>query len=192
MIDALAAITGPAHVLTGADAAPYALDWAGDTQGTPRAVVRPASTAEVAAIVTLANASGTAIVPMSGNTGLAGGTSAEGAIVMSMARMNAIREIRPAARTITVEAGVILSAVHDAVAPNDLIFPLFFGARGSAMIGGALSTNAGGYNVLRYGNTRDLCLGIEAVLPTGEVVDLMRQLHKDNSGYDLRHLLIGA
>ena len=107
-------------------------------------------------------------------------------------RMSAIREIRPEARVAVVEAGAILSMIHDAADTHDLIFPLTFGARGSAMIGGALSTNAGGSNVLRYGNTRDLCLGLEVVLPTGEVMDLMSELHKDNSGYDLRHLMIGA
>ncbi len=192
MIESLAAITGSAHILTGADAAPYSVDWEGTPQGDPIAVVRPANTAEVAEILRLANDTRTPVVPISGNTGLAGGTAAEGSILLSMARMNAIRTIRPAARTVVVEAGAILSKIHDAVAEHGLIFPLLFGARGTAMIGGALSTNAGGSNVLRYGNTRDLCLGIEAVLPTGEVVDLMHQLHKDNSGYDLRHLLIGA
>ncbi|WP_272008359.1 FAD-binding oxidoreductase [Roseovarius sp. ZX-A-9] len=192
LIEALAGITGPAHVLTGADAAPYTVDWEDTPQGDPIAVVRPANTAEVSAILRLANETHTPVVPISGNTSLAGGTAADGAILLSMARMNAIRDIRPSARTAVVEAGAILSSIHDAVAEHGLVFPLFFGARGSAMIGGALSTNAGGSNVVRYGNTRDLCLGIEAVLPSGEVVDLMRQLHKDNSGYDLRHLLIGA
>ncbi|UXX82464.1 FAD-binding oxidoreductase [Roseovarius pelagicus] len=192
IVDALASIVGTAHVLTGADAAPYAVDWEERPQGEPIAVARPGTTAEVAAIMRLANETRTPVVPISGNTSLAGGTAAKGAILLSMARMNAIRDIHPSARTAVVEAGAILSSIHDAVAEHGLIFPLFFGARGSAMIGGALSTNAGGSNVVRYGNTRDLCLGIEAVLPTGEVVDLMRKLHKDNSGYDLRHLLIGA
>ncbi|RKF16342.1 FAD-binding oxidoreductase [Roseovarius spongiae] len=192
MLDALTAIAGPANVLTGADMGSYVCDWADRPQGAPLAVVRPADTDQVAAILRLANETGTPVVPISGNTGLAGGTQADGAILLSMGRMNAIRAINPAARTAVVEAGAIIADIHEAVAEHDLIFPLFFGARGSALIGGALSTNAGGSNVLRYGNTRDLCLGIEAVLPTGEVVDLMRQLHKDNSGYDLRHLLIGA
>jgi FAD/FMN-containing dehydrogenase len=106
--------------------------------------------------------------------------------------MNRIREIRPAARIAIVEAGVVLAALHAAAEAEGLKFPVTFGARGSAMIGGILSTNAGGSNVLRYGNTRALCLGLEAVLPGGEVLDLMTELHKDNSGYDLRDLLIGA
>ncbi len=192
MLDKLREILGAANVLTGADMDAYARDWSGAPQGTPLAVLRPGSTADVSAILKLANETGTPVVPISGNTGLTGATAAEGAWLVSLGRMNRIREIRPSSRLAIVEAGAILANIHDAVAEHGLIFPLFFGARGSAMIGGALSTNAGGSNVLRYGNTRDLCLGIEAVLPTGEVVDLMRQLHKDNSGYDLRHLLIGA
>lgn len=192
MLDRIREIIGEAHVLTGAEMDSYARDWSGNPQGTPLAVLRPGSTQEISAIVKLANETGTPIVPIAGNTGLTGATSAEGALLLSVGRMNKIREIRPSGRIAIVEAGAILADIHDAVAEHDLIFPLFFGARGSAMIGGALSTNAGGSNVLRYGNTRDLCLGIEAVLPTGEIVDLMRELHKDNSGYDLRHLLIGA
>lgn len=192
MLDRLRALLGPPHVLTGQDAQPYALDWAGEDQGAPLAVLRPGSTAEVSAILKLANNTRTPVVPAAGRTGLTGGTAAPGALLLSLERMKAIREIRPAARVAIVEAGAVLATVHEAVEAHDLIFPLFFGARGSAMIGGVLSTNAGGSNVLRYGNMRDLCLGLEAVLPTGEVVNLMSQLHKDNSGYDLKHLLIGA
>ncbi|WP_281966685.1 FAD-binding oxidoreductase [Roseovarius nanhaiticus] len=192
MLERLREIVGTAHVLTGADMAGYDADWSGHKRGTPLAVVRPGSTQEVAAIVKLANETGTPIVPQAGNTGLTDATEAGGAILLSVGRMNRIREVRASSRIAIVEAGAILSSIHNAVAEHGLIFPLFFGARGSAMIGGALSTNAGGSNVLRYGNTRDLCLGIEAVMPNGDIVDLMRQLHKDNSGYDLRHLLIGA
>ena len=192
MLDRLRALLGPPHVLTGQDAQPYALDWAGEDQGAPLAVLRPGSIAEVSAILKLANDTRTPVVPVAGRTGLTGGTAAPGALLLSLERMKAIREIRPAARVAIVEAGAVLATVHEAVEAHDLIFPLFFGARGSAMIGGVLSTNAGGSNVLRYGNMRDLCLGLEAVLPTGEVVNLMSQLHKDNSGYDLKHLLIGA
>jgi FAD/FMN-containing dehydrogenase len=170
----------------------WSRDWTGVYTWDPLAVVRPGSTAEVSAILRLANETGTKIVPVSGNTGLAGGTRADGAIMLSLDRMNRIREIRATARIAIVEAGVILSSLHDAVDAEGLIFPLTFGARGSTMVGGFLSTNAGGSNVLRYGNTRDLCLGLEVVLPTGEVMDLMSELHKDNSGYNLRHLLIGA
>lgn len=192
LIETLSGITGAAHVLTGADTARYGTDWTGATSCMPLAVVRPASTAEVSAIVRAAMAADTPIVPVSGNTGLAGGTFAQGALMISLERMAAIEAINPAARTATVQAGVVLSRIHEAVAGHGLTFPLSFGARGSAMIGGALSTNAGGSNVLRYGATRGLCLGLEAVLPSGEVLNLMGQLHKDNSGYDLKDLLIGA
>ena len=183
---------GPAHVLTGADADPWRRDWTGRYASAPLAVLRPGSTAEVAAVMAIAHATRTPVVPVSGNTGLNGGTQADGALVLSLDRMNRIRAIRPEARVAVVEAGVILTALHDAAAAHDLIFPLTFGARGSAMIGGVLSTNAGGSNVVRYGNTRDLCLGLEVVTADGQVMDLMTELHKDNSGLALRHLMIGA
>ncbi|MEM7473063.1 MAG: FAD-binding oxidoreductase [Pseudomonadota bacterium] len=186
------AIVGDAHVLTGADAAPYGRDWTGKYVSTPACVVRPANTREVSEIVKACASARVPIVPVSGNTGLAGGTYADGAVMISLARMNAIRDIRPEARVAVVEAGAILSNIHDACDAHDLVFPLTFGARGSAMIGGALSTNAGGSNVVRYGNTRELCLGLEVVLPDGRVMDLMSELRKDNSGYDLRQLMIGA
>ncbi len=192
ILDGLRAITGPGYVSTGKDMQAWTHDWMDIYHWVPLAVARPANTAEVSAIVKLANATATPVVPVSGNTGLTGGTSAEGAIMISLDRMSAIREIKPEARVAIVEAGAILSAIHDAADAHDLIFPLTFGARGSARIGGALSTNAGGSNVLRYGSTRDLCLGLEVVLPNGDVMDLMSELHKDNSGYDLRHLMIGA
>lgn len=192
MIEQLAAIVGADYVATGADMDKWSRDWMGTYHYTPLAVVRPATTEQVAAIVRWANGAGAAVVPVAGNTGLVGGASAEGAVMLSLDRMNKIRDIRPDAKIAIVEAGVILSSLHEAVDAHDMIFPLTFGAKGSAMIGGCLSTNAGGSNVLRYGNTRDLVLGIEAVLPTGEVVDLMSELHKDNSGYNLKHLLIGA
>ena len=192
LIAQLGDLIGAQYVLTGDATDAYACDWADVHQGRPLAVVRPADTAQVSAIVMLANETGTPVVPYSGNTGLAGGTAARGAILMSLDRMSAIREVRADARVAVVEAGAILATIQDAAEAHDLIFPLFFGARGSAMIGGALSTNAGGSNVLRYGNARDLCLGLEAVLPTGQIVDVMSQLHKDNSGYNLKHLLIGA
>lgn len=192
ILDALAAIAGPAHVLTGIDAAPFSQDWSGQVRWRPLAVVRPADTAQIAAVVRLANATGTPVVPVSGNTGLTKGTEATGAIMLSLARLAKIRQINPAARTAHVEAGVILSRLHDAAGEHGLVFPLSFGARGSAMIGGCLSTNAGGSNVVRYGSARALCLGIEAVTPTGEVMNAMSALYKDNSGYDLRDLMIGA
>lgn len=188
----LAGIVGAKHVLNEKKGGKYGSDWTHKFEFTPLAVVRPANAKEVSEILKLANAENVAVVPMSGNTGLAGGTYADQAIVLLLERMNQIREIRPASRIAIVEAGVILSELHSAVAAHDLIFPMTFGAKGSAMIGGMLSTNAGGSNVLKYGNTRDLCLGLEVVLPTGEIMNVMSELHKDNSGYNLKHLMIGA
>jgi len=188
----LSKIIGPEHVLEGPDTTRYAHDATGEYNATPIAVARPADTGQVSAIVRLANEANTPIVPVSGNTGLVGGTYAKGAILISLERLNTIYEIRPDARIAIVGAGTIIASVQDAVEDHNLIFPLLFGARGSAMIGGALSTNAGGSNVLRYGNTRALCLGVEVVTPTGEVMNLMSELHKDNSGYDLKYLFVGA
>ena len=188
----LAAIVGPAHVLTGADTDKWSSDWTGTFTATPMAVVRPADTPQVSAIMKWAHATGTAVVPVSGNTGLTGGAMADGALVLSLDRLNQITEIDVAGRTAQVGAGVILASLHDAVDAHDLIFPLTFGARGSAMIGGVLSTNAGGSNVLRYGNTRDLVMGIEVVMADGQIMDLMGALHKDNSGLNLKQLMIGA
>ena len=190
--DQLKQIVGADYVVADDQLAPWSRDWSGTYQYTPLAVVRPANTEQVSQILRLANDTGTAVVPVSGNTGLAGGAEAEGSIQLSLDRMNRIREIRPEARLAIVEAGVVMSTLHEAATVDDLIFPLTFGARGSAMIGGNLATNAGGSNVLRYGNARDLCLGLEVVLPSGEVMDLMSELHKDNSGYNLKHLMIGA
>lgn len=192
LIPALKSLLGDAQVLTGPDMARYARDWMGNYQGTPLAVARPATTAEVAATVKLAAEHGIPVIPISGNTGLTGATYTEGGLLLSTERLNRIRDIRPASRIAIVEAGVILSKLHDAADAHGLYFPLWFGARGSAMIGGVLSTNAGGSNVLRYGSTRALCLGLEVVLPDGRVLDLMSELHKDNSGYDLKNLFIGA
>jgi FAD/FMN-containing dehydrogenase len=188
----LAGVVGAANVLMGADCGRYAVDWMKKYEGAPLAVVRPASTAEVAACVRLAAAAGVPVVPVSGNTGLVGGTMTTGGVMISLERMNRIRELRSDARLVIAEAGVVLSRLHEAAEAQGLYFPLWFGARGSAMLGGALSTNAGGSNVLRYGSTRGLCLGVEVVLADGRVLDLMSELHKDNSGYDLKDLFIGA
>lgn len=188
----LQSIVGESQVLTGTEAEAYGKDWTGKYVSSPLCVVRPANTAEVSAVVKACAEQGVPIVPVSGNTGLAGGAHAEKQVMLSLSRLNRIREIRPDARTAIVDAGVVLSKLHDAVDEHGLVFPLVFGARGSAMIGGVLSTNAGGSNVLRYGNTRALCLGLEIVLPDGRIMDLMSELHKDNSGYDLKHLMIGA
>lgn len=186
------AIIGDMQVLTGPDAAHYGIDFMRKYEAQPLCVLRPGSTAEVAALMRLAEATATPIVPISGNTGLAGGAYAPGAALLSLERMNRIREIRPASRIAVVEAGVVLAILHAAAAEHRLTFPLTFGAKGSAMIGGNLATNAGGSNVVRYGNARALCLGLEVVLPGGEVVDLMSELHKDNTGYDLKDLFIGS
>lgn len=192
VLDQMRAAIGNAYVLTAEDTTKWRSDWTGDYTLNPAAVLRPGSTADVAAVLKIANYSGTPIVPVSGNTGLTGATSNDGALMLSVDRLNKVRSIDPEGRSITVEAGVILSAIHDAADEHNLIFPLTFGARGTAMIGGALSTNAGGSNVLRYGNARDLCMGVEVVLPDGRVMDLMSALHKDNSGLNLRNLVIGA
>ena len=192
LLDDLRTDLGPDHILTGEAAAPFATDWTKAYRGAPLAVARPGSTAEVAAVLRRAHATGTPVVPVAGNTGLAGGTMAEGAVMLSLARMNRIRELRPEGRVAVVEAGVVLGALHEAVEAEDLVFPLTFGAKGSAMIGGVLSTNAGGSNVLRYGGLRSMCLGLEAVLADGRVLDLQSAVHKDNTGYALKDLLIGA
>lgn len=192
LIAELTARFGAGHVLTGADMARYVSDWTGKYTAAPLAVVRPGSTAEVAETLRLAARHGVPVVPVGGGTGLVGGSMTMGGLMLSLERMNRIRELRPEARLAVVEAGVVLSRLHDAADAAGLNFPLWFGARGSAMIGGVLSTNAGGSNVLRFGSTRALCLGLEVVLADGRVLNLMSELHKDNSGYDLKSLFIGA
>ena len=179
-------------MLTGSDLARYKGDWSGHYAPNPCAVARPANTAEVSAVIRCAAHHGVAVIPVSGLTGLVGGAMTEGGLMVSLERLNRIREIRPATRIAVVEAGVVLQSLHDAAEAQGLYFPLWFGARGSAMIGGVLSTNAGGSNVVRYGSTRALCLGLEVVLPDGRILNLMSELHKNNSGYDLRQMFIGA
>ncbi|MCX7286383.1 MAG: FAD-binding oxidoreductase [Rhodobacterales bacterium] len=192
LIDDLVEAVGRGNVVAGPDTDRYAHDWMGKYHGSPSAVVRPGSTAEVAACLRVAAAHAIAVVPISGNTGLVGGTMTEGGLMISLERMNRIRTVKRDARLVVAEAGVILSRLHDAAEAEGLYFPLWFGARGSAMLGGVLSTNAGGSNVLRYGSTRSLCLGLEVVLADGRVLDLMSELYKDNSGYDLKQMFIGA
>ncbi|MET4104561.1 FAD/FMN-containing dehydrogenase [Roseovarius sp. MBR-78] len=192
LLNEIACLIGAPHLMRGEAAARWSGDWAGHMRWQPLAVARPGDTAEVAALMRLANRHRLPVVPVSGNTNLVKGTAAEGALMLSLDRLSEIGELRPAARVVSVGAGVVIETLNAALAAHDLMFPLSFGARGSAMVGGVLSTNAGGANVLRYGNTRDLCLGLEVVTPTGEVMNLMGALHKNNSGYDLRHLMIGA
>lgn len=193
-LDEFARIVGAANVLAGDDAAPYLNDWTGAYSGEAEAVVRPASTIEVAAVVKAARAAGLPITVQSGNTSVSGGSVPvrPGGVILSMGRLNRIRSVDPTARTATVDAGVVIQTLQDKVAAHGLDFPLMFGARGSALVGGALATNAGGANVLRFGNARDLCLGIEAVLPNGRIVSDLAGLRKDNTGYDLKNLLIAS
>lgn len=192
LLQDFAAIVGAEHALTGDDVARWSKDWTGKYCGKPGVVLRPASTHEVSRIMALANTEHQSITPVSGHTGLVGGTYAPGGVMLSLDRMNTIHEVNAGARTAVVDAGVVLASLDSAAEAKDLIFPLTFGAKGSAMIGGVMATNAGGSNVLRYGNTRDLVLGLEAVLADGRIVNLMSSLHKDNSGLNLRQLLIGS
>ncbi len=192
----LTAIVGASGIVTGAsDMAPYLADWRDLYKGSAIAVVRPATTAEVAAVVCLCAETRTPIVPQGGNTGMCGAATpdtAGNAVVIALGRMNKIVDVNALNNTMTVEAGCILANIQAAAADVDRLFPLSLGAEGSCVIGGNISTNAGGINVLRYGNTRDLVLGLEAVLPNGRVWNGLRGLRKDNTGYDLKHLFIGA
>lgn len=196
IVDALRDVVGTAHVLTQAtDVDGYLVDWTGQYRATALAVVRPSNTAEVAEVVKLCNAHDIAIVPQGGRTGLCGGgvpVDGSKSVVVSLARMNAVRALDPDGRTVIAEAGVVLETLHQSALEHDLVFPLMFGAKGSCTLGGNLSTNAGGSNVVRYGTTRELCLGIEAVMPDGSVINALTGLRKDNTGYDLKDLLIGA
>jgi FAD/FMN-containing dehydrogenase len=194
LIAALRALVGERHVLTGAgEMAPYCTDWRGRYTGEPLAIVSPGDTPQVAEVVRLCADAGVAVVPQGGNTGLCGGaTPIAGEVVICLRRLSRVRAIDVANNTITVEAGCTLAAVQDAAASADRLFPLSLAAEGTATIGGNLSTNAGGVQVLRYGNARELCLGLEVVLPDGRIWNGLRGLRKDNTGYDLKHLFVGA
>ena len=196
LVAELAGIVGAEHVLTAnTDLAPYLADWRGRFQGAARCVVRPANTAEVAAVVRACAAAGAPIVPQGGNTSLCGAATPDGdgrAVVVSLGRLNRIVAVDPKNNTISVEAGCPLAAVQEAARAVDRLFPLALASEGTCQIGGNLSTNAGGVQVLRYGNTRDLTLGLEVVLPNGEIWNGLRGLRKDNTGYDLKQLFIGA
>ena len=193
---ALAGIVGEANVLTDErDTAGHFVDWRKQYRGVADCVVRPGSTAEVAAVVKQCVREGVAIVPQGGNTGLSGGATPTGArreVVVSLGRMNRIREVDPLDDSLVAEAGCILANVQQAADAVGRYFPVSLAAEGSCQIGGILSTNAGGVNVLRYGNTRDQVLGLEVVLADGNVWNGLRSLRKDNTGYDLKHLFIGA
>jgi FAD/FMN-containing dehydrogenase len=191
----LRAAVGPAQVLTEGDLSAWELDWRRRWRGKALAVVRPGSTAEVAAVVKACAAHGASLVPQGGNTGLVGGgvPDASGTqVLLSLQRMNRIRAVDEANLTVTVEAGCVLQALQQATRERGLLFPLSLAAEGSCTIGGNLATNAGGTQVLRWGNARDLCLGLEVVTAQGEVWDGLSGLRKDNTGYDLRDLFIGS
>jgi FAD/FMN-containing dehydrogenase len=197
LIDALRAQLGQAHVLLpgGHDLSGYERDWRKRYAGRALAVVRPADTAQVAAVVALAREHGVTLVPQGGNTGLVGGGVPDGSgtqLLLSLQRLNRVRQIDPSNLTMTVEAGCVLQGVQQAARDADLLFPLSLAAEGSCTIGGNLATNAGGTQVLRYGNARELCLGLEVVTADGEVWDGLSGLRKDNTGYDLRDLFIGS
>lgn len=196
LLNKLHALVGPAGLLTDREAkAPYLTDWLGKWKGATPVVVRPANTAEAAAVVKLCSETHTPIVTQGGNTGMSGGATpdASGAqVVLSTTRMNRVRAIDPINNTLTVDAGVILAHAHDAARSVDRFFPLSLGAQGSCTVGGNVATNAGGIAVLRYGNMRDLVLGLEVVLPDGRIWHGLRGLRKDNTGYDLKGLFIGS
>ncbi len=195
-LDEIRIIVGPAGLITSPDEfAPYATDWRKRYVGKPLAVVRPASTAEVARVVRACSEARTAIVPQGGNTGLCGAATPDASgsqIVLNLSRMNRLRGIDARNSTMTVEAGCVLANLQKTAEEAGRLFPLSLAAEGSCEIGGNLSTNAGGTAVLRYGNARELVLGLEVVLPSGEIWDGLRGLRKDNTGYDLKQLFIGA
>lgn len=193
LIIAIENCVGPKGITTDESAmAPYLDETRGLYQGRSPAVVKPATTQEVSNVVKLCVAAGVPIVPQGGNTGLVGGAVADGAIIISLERMNRIESVDALNLTMTVEAGCILANVQTAALDSGAYFPLSLGAEGSCRIGGNLSTNAGGVHVLRYGNARDLVLGLEVVLADGRIWNGLRALRKDNTGYDLKALFLGA
>jgi FAD/FMN-containing dehydrogenase len=196
LVSALRARLGPAGVLTDpADTAPYCEDWRRLYHGRTPAVLRPAATAEVVEAVRLCAAAGVPVVPQGGNTSMVGGAavSEDGSqIVLSLSRLNRVRGIDTTDMTMEIEAGVTLKAAQEAAADAGCLLPLSISSEGSAQIGGVLATNAGGNNTVRYGNARDLVLGLEVVLPDGQLWNGLRRLHKDNTGYCLRQLFVGS
>jgi D-lactate dehydrogenase (cytochrome) len=195
-VERLTAALGAASVRTSVeDQAKYLHDWRDRHHGRARAVVLPRNAREVATVLALCNEFWIPVFPQGGNTSVCGGSvpSDDGrGIVLSLERLNQIREVNPANNSITVEAGCVLASIQDAARRVDRYFPLSLGAEGSCQIGGNLATNAGGTSVVRYGNTRDLVLGLEAVLPDGRIWSGLRTLRKDNSGYDLKNLFVGS
>lgn len=196
LLDRLATLLGPKGFTQDRDVlAPWLTDWRGRYQGRTPAMLSPASTEEVAEVVRLCAAEGAAIVPQGGNSGMVGGATPDASgeqLLLSMRRLNRVRSIDAEARIAVAEAGVILQTFHEAALAEGLRFPLTLGGKGSATIGGLVSTNAGGTQVLRHGTMRALVAGVEAVLPDGSIFDGLAPLKKDNRGYDLRHLFCGA
>jgi len=194
ILDRLKQAAGPGGWTDDAqEIAPRLVEGRGLFHGACALMVKPASTEAVAAIVRVCAEQRIPIVPQGGNTGLVGGGVPEaGSVLLTLGRMNRLRAVDPATHTMTVEAGMILKDAQRAAAEHDLLFPLSLGAEGSCQIGGNLSTNAGGVQVLRYGNARDLVLGLEVVLADGTVLSSLKSLRKDNTGYDLKQLFIGA
>jgi FAD/FMN-containing dehydrogenase len=195
-LDQLRSIVGPLHLITAdSEMTPYLIERRNLYHGRASAIVRPGSVAEVAAVVALCDATGTSIVPQGGNTGLVGGqipNASGGQIVLSLTRLDALREVDLSSGTMTVEAGMTLAAVQAAADAVDRIFPLSLASQGSCTIGGNLATNAGGTAVIAYGNARDLVLGLEVVLADGRILASLGKLRKDNTGYDLKDLFIGS
>ena len=199
LLDSLRRIVGDTNVLTHddptADLGAWEQDWRKRVRGTALAVVRPGSTQQVADVVKACAAAGASIVPQGGNTGLVVGSTPDNSgtqVVLSLQRMSAVRAVDPGNSTITVEAGCVLQNLQTAAEQAGFLFPLSLGAEGSCTIGGNLATNAGGTQVVRYGNARELCLGVEVVTAKGEIWDGLSGLRKDNTGYDLRDLFIGS
>ncbi|MDJ0941533.1 MAG: FAD-binding oxidoreductase [Woeseiaceae bacterium] len=193
IVDSLREIVGSTGVLTGDDVAARPAAWLRRDPTRALAIVRPATTDEVSRVMRCCHEAGQVVVPLGGNTGLVDGTlSTDTDVLLSFERMTAIESIDTAGGTMTVEAGVPLTRVHDSAAEHGLVFPVDFGARGSATIGGAISTNAGGNAVIRYGMMREQVLGLEAVLADGTVVSSMNRMLKNNAGFDLKHMFIGT
>ena len=191
----IARVVGEGGVVQAEAAEAMLRDERGLYQGRAAMVIRPGTSQECAEVVEICAGAGIGIVPQGGNTGYCGGATpfdGDRQILLSLSRMNRIREVDPVNRTMTVEAGSVLSRAHAAAEEHGLMFPLSMGSEGSCQIGGVLSTNAGGVAVLKYGNARDLVLGIEAVLPSGEILSELKGLRKDNTGYDLKSLFLGA
>jgi FAD/FMN-containing dehydrogenase len=201
LIDQLRHLIGATHVLTEpADVAPFVEDWRGRYRGEVLAVVHPASTQEAAAVVTACAQVGVRVIPQGGHTSMVGGATPVGArrdngtapVVVTLNRMNRIREVDAVGNTLIADAGCILQTVQESADAHGRLYPVTLGAEGSCQIGGNVSTNAGGTGVLKYGNTREQVLGLEVVLPDGRIWDGLRALRKDNTGYNLKHLFIGG